>query len=53
MSYKVWIESDKLIDLLQDHYNDKIYENIKENDQITEVRVTRQGIEITIGEEEN
>jgi len=52
MAYKVWIENDQLITLLQDHYNDKIYENIKENDQITQVRITYQGIEITIGYEE-
>lgn len=40
MAYKVWIDSDRLIELLNDHYDDKIYPNIKEDDKITEVRVT-------------
>jgi len=47
--YEVWIDSDTLIELLQDHYNNKIYENIKEDDKIEEVDVTRQGIKIVIG----
>ena len=49
MAYTVWIDSTTLIDLLQGHYNDKIYENIKEDDNIEEVEVTPRGIKIVIG----
>jgi len=54
MAYRVKISHDKLIDLLQDHYDDKVYENIKEGDKITDIHWRPYlDIEITIGEEED
>lgn len=50
--YTVKISHEELIDLLQDHYDNKIYENTKDGDQVTEVNVSRVDIEIIIGREE-
>lgn len=52
MAYTVTIKHDELIDLLQDHYDEDIYENIKEDDVVEEVNISHLGIEIVIGKEE-
>lgn len=52
MAYKVTIRGSDLINLLEDWFGN-VYQNIKEEDRITEIRL-RFGdeVEITIGEEE-
>lgn len=52
MAYIVNIDEFQLIELLQDHYDDKIFENIKEDDRIIRTEVRGRTIEIVIGEEE-
>lgn len=52
MSYTVNIDEDQLIELLQDHYDDKVYESIKEDDRITRIELRHRTVEIVIGEEE-
>ncbi len=52
MAYKVTILGEDLIDLLEDHLGN-VYENIKEDDRITKIRLHYgDKVEITIGEEE-
>lgn len=53
MAYTVKIGHDELITLLQDHYDDKVYENIKDGDEIEEVNISHSEIEIVIGEKES
>ena len=53
MTYTVRIRHAELIDLLQDHFDNKIYENIKEDDIVEEVNISPITLEIIIGEEES
>ena len=50
MAYTLEIRSDKLIDILNDHYDPDVYPNITEESQITRVTLRGQYVEIVIEE---
>ena len=51
MSYVVKIDSDELIDALDNHLGN-VYPNIKDDDIIQEIRLSGGKVEITIGKME-
>lgn len=49
MSYTIRIPHDKLIDLLQDNYDNEIYENIEDDDKIEDIQIGYSDVFITFG----
>ena len=49
---EVWIDMDRLLEILDKEENHKLYPRIEEEDEVTEVRITPQGVNFIIGKEE-